>query len=950
MNRDENLKKFFLLLNKINKIISDSSFERKMLDSICKEMTESKIFTRAVIIRTEELKGYLSFSASGALINLKELEKKFKKGFLPECVFKSGFEKSWFLIDSPLKSCKSCICTNNPDEFSVCIKLKFFEKNYGFLICSFKSANSDILTGNNLYEFDFIEKIGKDISRQLKHFDLLDEKNLYLNEIIEYSNELQTLYSSIPMTMAVLDNKRQIVKINSYAEKIFNKNESQSKGLKPGDFFCCKHRFDSKLGCGFGKECAECKINNSILKTSESKKTLEQVEGKIEIEEKGKLNILISTIPVTYSSKEYVLVLIEDVTSLKIAWKFAEEKTSSLAQLVESMKSGVAVYEYNTKENDFIIKDFNKAAETIEKVKKKDVIGQSLTKVFPGVIESGFFDCFLEVFKSGIPKKFNEVLYKDSRISGWRDNYIYRLENKNIVAVYDDITERKKAEEKIKLQKKDLEIKEKEYRDIFNHSPVGIFQTTFEGRPLNVNPAMAKILGCKNVEEVFNNYETLAKDLYVDPRRRKEFIELLKKNKKVQNFVYEGKTIDKKSVWLEMSASISKKGENAIVEGFTRDITKEHKALFDLKISEEKFSRVFFLGSALLSISDLKNGKYIDVNSSFSRKTGYSKNEILGFTGSELGIITKETKDKIYSIINSKGRINDLEIDFFNKKGERFYGLYSGDIILLNSKPCLLSTTFDITERKIYEQEATRAGQLALIGELAAGVAHEINNPINGIINYAQILNDEFEEEGRENDIALRIIKEGERISKIAGSLLNFAGNQKEELLDINLSDVLRETLYLGEVQIKKDGISLINEFPANLPFVKARPRELSQVFFNIFLNSRYALNEKFPLSSNEKIFKITGSLVNKEKRQFVKIEFFDSGTGVPPEILNKIKSPFFTNKPKGLGTGLGLSISSSIIERHFGNLEIESVFNKYTKVVIELPVSHGKDNFGEFL
>ncbi|MDY0360373.1 MAG: PAS domain S-box protein [Desulforegulaceae bacterium] len=946
---EKRLKKYFLLFNNLSRQIVEFNNEEEMLCFVCEKLVESGIFTQAFIIRTDDQKGFSGFSYAGEIKNLEEIEKNLKKGFLPECCFFQKCESPYSLIKLPLKSCNSCLFKNKRNS-SICINLKFFEKTYGFFILNLDLGEAEFLRGNNIFGFDFIEKFAKDLSLKLKQIDMLNERNFYLKEILEYSNELKVIYNSIPMVMAVLDKNREIVKINSYAEKVFRKTENEAKHLKPGDFFCCKHRFDSKDGCGFGKYCKYCTVNNAVLKTFELKKACFQREGEIEPENRDLIKVLISTTLLNFSNDEYILILIEDITSLKNARKIAEEKALNLSQLVDSMKSGVAVYEYNPDENDFIIKDFNKAAEDLEKTAKDKIIGLGVKKVFPGVWETGLFNCFLEVYKSGIPKKFPLIFYKDSRISGWRENYVYRLENKNIVAVYDDVTDQKIAEEKIKEQNIILEKKEKEYRDIFNNSPVGIFKTTIHGKPLTVNPAMAKILGCKNVDEVYKKYKSLAKDLYVAPERRKEFISLLNKNKKVENFSYEAKTNDNKVVFLEMSASLTQNNRNFFVEGFTRDITKEYKALYDLKISEEKFSKVFMLGSAAMSISDLKTGGYIDVNSSFLKLTGYSKDEVIGVPGSDIGIITKETRDKIYSIINARGRIKNFEIEFYNKKGEKLNGLYSGDIILLNSKPSLLSTTFDITQRKIYEQEAIRAGQLAQIGELAAGVAHEINNSINGIINYAQILIDEFEKEGRDNDIALRIIKEGERISKIAGSLLNFAGNQKEEFLEINIYDVLKETMYLGEVQIKKDGINLINEFPENLAYVRGRQRELEQVFFNILLNSRYALNEKYPFPSEEKIIRISGSLADHMQRKFVKIEFFDSGTGILPKNLRKIKSPFFSTKPRGKGTGLGLSLSSSIIERHFGNFEIESVFNEYTKIIIELPIAQDNEFSGGYL
>jgi PAS domain S-box-containing protein len=931
--KEKRIKKILWLLTRLNEIFSSSSVEKNILDSICSELVNSGLYKQALIIRAKDGNSCTGFSFSGEMKDPETLEKEFGKGVLPPCLLNNKFENSYFLAAPPDNGCKSCFFPEY-DSFCVWTELKLHVKRYGYLCVR---IDRQVIDPNSFYEFDFLVKIGIDISQGIRNLDAAKERNAHLNEIIEYSRELQAIYENIPMVMAVADRNRNIVKINSYAEKIYKIKEDRAKNLALGELLCCSHRFEDDSGCGLGRYCTDCVINKAVKKTLETNKPCSQMEGVLESENDVK-NVLVSTTPLNYSLNELVLVLIDDITSLKKAQKESEEKKDSLTQLVENMKSGVAVYEYDENEKDFIIIDFNTAAQNLEKVEKESVLGKGVKKVFPGVVPTGLFDCFLKVYSTGVPRRFPVIFYLDSRISGWRENYVYRLENKNIVAVYDDVTEQKIAEEKIKEQKAVLEKREKEYREIFNNSPVGIFRTTIDGRPLNINPAMAKILGCENVEETLEKYAELSKDLYVDPDRRKEFIKLLEVNKKVENFVYKGKTADNRYVWIKMSASVTQGDNEKYIEGFAKDITKEYKALSDLKVSEEKFSKIFMLGSALISISDMKSGEYIDVNPSFLRATGYSKDELIGFKGSEIGIITKETRDRLYSAINEKGKIKDFEIEFFNKKGERFYGLYSGDIILLDGKTSLLSTVFDITERKVYQQEAIRAGQLAQTGELAAGVAHEINNPINGIINYAQILSDEFEFEGRDKEIPLRIIREGERISKIAGALLNFSGSHRESFASLDLYDVLKETLFLAEVQIKKDGITLINDFPQNLCRIKGKARELEQVFFNVFLNSRYALNEKYPFPSKEKILKITGKQFKKGTRNFVKIEFFDSGTGIQPEIMGKIKSPFFTTKPKGKGTGLGLSLSSSIIERHFGNIEIKSVFREYTRVEIELP------------
>jgi len=236
-----------------------------------------------------------------------------------------------------------------------------------------------------------------------------------------------------------------------------------------------------------------------------------------------------------------------------------------------------------------------------------------------------------------------------------------------------------------------------------------------------------------------------------------------------------------------------------------------------------------------------------------------------------------------------------------------------------------------------------RSNQLASIGELAAGVAHEVNNPINGIINYAQILRNRAEQQSTEYDIAQRIIKEGERIAVIVKSLLSFAREQKKEKMGVKVSQILHDALSLTESQLTKNGIEILQELLHDLPPVLAHAQQIQQVFLNVINNARYALNMKYPQADPDKILKISGALEKIKGIDYIRITFEDHGTGIPADMLQKVMAPFFTTKPAGIGTGLGLSISHGILVDHHGKIEIESREGEYARVIIVLPVYEGK-------
>jgi len=249
----------------------------------------------------------------------------------------------------------------------------------------------------------------------------------------------------------------------------------------------------------------------------------------------------------------------------------------------------------------------------------------------------------------------------------------------------------------------------------------------------------------------------------------------------------------------------------------------------------------------------------------------------------------------------------------------------------------------DITEKKLLQAETARAGQLASIGELAAGVAHEINNPINGIINCAQMLIDEDSATREQTEISKRIMKAGNRIAMIVRNLLSFARNNEEEPRFAHIQSILSDSLDLTEVQIRKDGIDLKIDIPQGLPRIKVRDHQIQQVFLNVISNARYALNQKFSQTHENKLIEIKGDTIDTNGKQFVRLIFFDRGSGISSDILGKICDPFFSNKPLGEGTGLGLSISHAILKDHGGNLSFDSVEGEYTSVIIDLPVAPEK-------
>ena len=255
----------------------------------------------------------------------------------------------------------------------------------------------------------------------------------------------------------------------------------------------------------------------------------------------------------------------------------------------------------------------------------------------------------------------------------------------------------------------------------------------------------------------------------------------------------------------------------------------------------------------------------------------------------------------------------------------------------------------DITQRKQLEiakmgmeAQLRQQQKLEAIGTLAGGVAHEINNPINGIMNYAQLILDAIDNNTSNAGYVREIIHETERVSGIVKNLLQFSRQDKQSHSYAKVEDIINQTISLIRMIIKKDQIDLKVVMQENLPDIKCRSQQIQQVLMNLLTNARDALNEKYPDNDENKVIQIFCRQFTYESRKWIRITVEDHGNGISKELQEKIFEPFFSTKPKDKGTGLGLAISFGIVKDHHGSLAIETKEGEYTRFNLDLPVDNG--------
>ena len=354
-----------------------------------------------------------------------------------------------------------------------------------------------------------------------------------------------------------------------------------------------------------------------------------------------------------------------------------------------------------------------------------------------------------------------------------------------------------------------------------------------------------------------------------------------------------------------------------------------------LKKSEDRFktlSEVAFEGIMLH-----RDETVIDVNDSLARLFGYDRREMLGRNVLEL-LAPLESQALLRRHFSEHVEL-PLEFEARRENGEHFPAEIESRDFSKDGEAFQVSAIRDLTKRKAIEAQNQQMARLADLGEMATGVAHEINNPISGVIGCAELLKSRLPAEDPCQGLTDRILREGDRIANIVKALLTIAHpGSKEEL--INIEKCLESVLALYASKLENAGIVVSVEIAEPLPTIKGDHQKLEQVLLNLVSNAYYALNTRFPEPAPEKRLDIRIFGAGEGGREKLCFVIHDQGSGIPKAIIGKIFEPFFTTKPAGSGTGIGLGICHQIVESHGGVIRVESTAGEFTRFTIELPAS----------
>jgi histidine kinase len=396
----------------------------------------------------------------------------------------------------------------------------------------------------------------------------------------------------------------------------------------------------------------------------------------------------------------------------------------------------------------------------------------------------------------------------------------------------------------------------------------------------------------------------------------------------------------KRKYWVVKTNPIkNSKGETVAAMELCLDMTHLKELEEQLKISEQKYHAIFDNIPNPVFVLDAVSLVILDCNESVEAVYRYPTGEIIGKSFLEL-FRPEEKEENALSL--RKFAVKD-QVRHLTKDGRTIYVNIRVSLSKYLGRDALIVTTSDTTQRVEMEQQLIQASKMATLGEMATGVAHELNQPLSVIKTSSnffmrKVTKDEPIDAKILHTMASKISSSVDRATKIISHMREFGRKSLESRERVDVNRVLRNAQDILSRQLELRGIEVIWALQENLPMILAEPSRLEQVIINLLVNARDAIEDKVERGKGrrgeEKIYIRTFS-----DRRTVRIEVIDTGAGIPEAVMGKIFEPFFTTKRPGMGTGLGLSISYGIVKDFGGTIQAFSEKEGGARFVIEFPI-----------
>ena len=569
-----------------------------------------------------------------------------------------------------------------------------------------------------------------------------------------------------------------------------------------------------------------------------------------------------------------------------------------------------------------------------------------------------------ELFGEGIGKKCHEVLIGSDTPCDWckydevfinnethhSEVYIESLDKifvlselpvvnqdgtKSKLSIYRDITHNVLQEEKLKASKES-------YQRLFSHAGCGVFVSSKKGRFLDVNPALLKMLGYQDKEEFLSL--DLARDVYLSPDDRRKYTETIEKKGRVVDYEVRWRRRNGHILHILLTSNVRYDPKGVILgyEGIVVDQTRRKKHQNEIKEAHDFLDKIISCSPNAIMAMDM-TGVIKLWNQSAEDIFGYESVQVIEkmsiqqiFSNKVANNVMEMMRDEKFG---GRGRLNSYLLNFKKDNGELVEGNLSASILYDEKGDELASVGLfvDLKEQLQTERELSKARQhllqsekLAAMGRLTSQIAHELNNPLFGIMNTLELMKTEISPDNKRRRLLDMSLSEIERLADMLKKMLSFSKPDQDKRIEIDINVIIDELMMLYEKRFRENSIKLSMDLVENPGVILASRDQLRQVFINMFSNAMYAMPDGGSLDISTEV--VSGKL-------FIIIQ--DTGTGIKPENMKKIFDSFFTTKKESVqGVGLGLSVCYGFIKDHGGDIIVESEEGQWTKFVIMLPIA----------
>jgi two-component system cell cycle sensor histidine kinase/response regulator CckA len=599
---------------------------------------------------------------------------------------------------------------------------------------------------------------------------------------------------------------------------------------------------------------------------------------------------------------------LQDITERK----HAEEKLARLALIVESSDDAISSVAL-----DGTITSWNKGAERIYGYSASEVLGKPIGILEPHDRPNEIGEILERLRKGERIQAFETVRIRKGRRPVDVSLTISPVKDPNgqiigTAAIAQDITAHKREEER-----------SRRLAQLVDNATELISTGDREGRITFMNQAYLRAVGWSEEEIIGKYYRDVVLSPNVSPGLREQIWAGI-----VETGGWKGECLFRRKngtdfpVYLSVGPLKDSAGRVIGNVGIVRDITESKRA-------EERFYKAFHLNPEPITIATVSEGRYLDVNESFLRITGYQRHEVIGRTSLEVKFWERtEDRDRLIERLRQQGSVRDLEITFRTKSGGQRVALDSADVIEVDGQRCIIAILKDITERKALEKQLRQLQKMEAVGQLSGGIAHDFNNLLGVILGYSEILEDGLDQNAKLRKTAQEIKKAGQRAASLTRQLLAFSRQQVLEPRVLNLNNVVADTERMLR-RLIGEHIEMTSKLTPDLGQVKADQGQIEQVIMNLALNARDAMPDGGKLIIETKNIELDEEFALQHPPtipgKYVELLMTDTGVGMDAQTQSHIFEPFFTTKELGKGTGLGLATVYGVVKQSGGYVWVYS-------------------------